>query len=394
MLNLFKKKRIYFDSASAVPILEVAKKSYIKASNEFFANASSIHFEGEKSKDVLFVARKKIAKFIHAKSSEIYFASSTTEANNIFIKGIKNKHIIYTKSDHSAIVDVVESIDAEKTSIRPNKIGKLLVEDILKEIKENTTLICFSCVHSELGTIQDVRKISLSVGEYCREKGYIKPKIFVDASQAIKYDGIDVNNLGVDGLSFGVSKLGGVPGCAVLFVKQGVKINSIISGGGQEEGVRSGTENLPAIISSTTTLEKVLNIETQKKNRETVYALRNYCITKLQDNFAENELQIFGDTKFKYNKYFENSAPHILLISLKDMLGEETCLRLDAKGISVSTATACSLLEGSGSNFLKSIGDPILAKETIRLSFGEENTKKEIDHFVKILRDIADKFVV
>jgi cysteine desulfurase len=403
MLHFWKKskkqKRIYFDSASAVPVLEVAKKSFLETLEMSFANASSIHTEGEKAKEILHEARKKVARFLHTKPHTVHFAASTTEANNIFIKGAvlkentKPVHIIYSKSDHSAIVDVVEScklFGAESTSITPNKIGVLQPEEIVKNINENTRLICFSYVSSELGTIQPVKKIVQAVHDYCQEKNFAKenwPKIFVDATQAVKYESVDVMNLGVDGLSLGSAKLGGVSGAAALYVKNGVQIVPIISGGGQEEGVRSGTENLPAIVA----MAEVVSLGTSQK--EYVYSLRNFAIEKLRENFQENELEIFGDTKFKYNKFFEHAAPHILLISLVDMLGEETLLRLDAKGISVSTASACSLLENSGSNFLKSIGEPVKAKETIRISFSESNTKEEIEYFVKTLVDIKSKFI-
>ncbi len=286
------------------------------------------------------------------------------------------------------------------TSIIPNKIGLLKIDDILKEIKENTRLICFSYVNSELGTIQEVRKISLAVHEFCKKNNWPKenwPKIFVDATQAVKYENLDVSTLLVDGLSFSGAKMGSVSGCAVLYVRHGVKLETIISGGGQEEGFRSGTENLPGIVAMATVLEDLKSplaplYKEGNSHKEYVYSLRNYCIEKLRENFTEKELEIFGDTKFKYNKFFEHSAPHILLISLVDMLGEETLLRLDAKGISVSTASACSLLENSGSNFLKSIKEPVKAKETIRLSFSEKNTKEEIDYFVKVLREIQNKF--
>ncbi len=411
MFNLFKNKksreksfgihnRIYFDSASALPVSDIAKKSFLDAIEKTFANSSSIHTEGEIAKEILFEARKKVGKFVKAKSSEIYFCASTTEANNIFIKGLllnnQNPHVIYTKSDHSAIVNVVKDYCTDfkitNSSIIPNKIGLLNIENILQEIRENTRLICFSYVNSETGTIQDVRKIVLAVREFCKNKNWPRenwPKIFVDATQAVLYENLDVSTLLVDGMSFGGGKIGSVPGAAVLYIRNGVKIKPLISGGGQEEDVRSGTENLPAIVAFTETLENIKLI--QKK--EYVYSLRNYAIEKLKENFSEKELEIFGDTKFKYNKFFEHAAPHILLISLVDMLGEETLLRLDAKGISVSTASACSLLENSGSSFLRTIGEPVKSKETIRLSFSENNTKDEIDYFVKVLREIKDKFI-
>jgi cysteine desulfurase len=387
-------KRIYFDWASAVPVLDVAKNAFLEAI-ENFANSSSIHEEGEKTKDILLDARKKIAKHIHARHENIFFTSSATEANNIFIKGValnkEHSHIVYSKSDHSSIIEPVESLKkfgVSMTSIAPNKIGRLLVEDIVSAVKENTALICFSYVNSETGTIQDVRKIVLAVREHCAKNSWTVPKIFIDASQAIKYLQIDVSNLFVDGLSFGGSKLGSVPGASVLYVKNDTKLFPIISGGGQEEGVRSGTENLPAIVALAKTMEVVLDTKKQNEEREYLYDLRHYAIEKL-GGIAE----VFGDTKFKYNKYYENAAPHILLISIPDMLGEEALLRLDAKGISVSTASACSLLENSGSNFLKSIGEPVLAKETIRLSFSVDNTKKEIDYLVEKIKEIK-KFSV
>lgn len=413
MINLFKNKksfgiqnRIYFDSASAVPVSEIGKKSFLDTLEKTFANSSSIHFEGEKAKEILFEARKKIAKVLKAKSSEIYFCSSTTEANNIFIKGLalanfstdyseeRLSHIVFSMGDHSSLVKpVLDSLVFATTlsNVGPNEKGILEVDKILSWLRSNTKLICFSYVNSETGSIQNVRKIVLAVREFCKNKNWEVPKIFIDATQAVLYENLDVSTLLVDGMSFGGGKIGSVPGASVLYIRNGVKIKPIISGGGQEEEIRSGTENLPAIVSLAEVLSSVKNSSSNSK--EYVYSLRNYAIEKLKENFSENELEIFGDTKFKYNKFFENSAPHILLISLVDMLGEETLLRLDAKGISVSTASACSLLENSGSSFLRAIGEPVKSKETVRLSFSDKNTKEEIDYFVKVLREIKDKFI-
>jgi cysteine desulfurase len=348
----------------------------------------------------LFEARKRVAKHLKAKGSEIVFCGSTTEANNIFIKGIaletSTGQMIYSTSDHSSIVEPVEackSFGVEVVNILPNEIGQLKVESILEAITEKTKLICFSYVNSETGAMQEVRKIVLAVKEYSKKNSWAAPKVFVDATQAVMYENIDVSTLLVDGMSFSGSKIGSVPGCAVLYVRNGTRLKQIISGGGQEEGIRSGTENLPAIVALSETLDILTQPLLQKERRDKVNSLRNYCIQKIQETFKDGEVEIFGDTKFKYNKYFENAAPHILLLSLVDMLGEEILLRLDAKGISVSTASACSLLENSGSNFLKSIKEPVKAKETIRLSFSENNTTFEIDYFVKCLKEIYDKYL-
>lgn len=413
--SLFKKtvnNRIYFDHASATPVEDFVLDKYLEVSKNYFGNASSIHMEGEKSKDVLQDAKKRVAKCIKARAHNVYFTSSTTEANNIFIKGIlmgagearAQQNVVYSGSDHSAIIEPITWCkkfvpNITVVNVKPNKIGKILVEDIVKSLNENmrqsdpfgTKLICLSYVNSETGTIQEVKKISQAVRKYWDEqvKNANYPKIFIDATQAIKYFEIDVHNLGVDGISFGFTKLGGVSG-AVLWVKDQTKIESIISGGGQEDGIRSGTENVPAIVANSYLLEKVCDRKLQQEKREYVYALRNYLIKELEKT---EQVEVFGDTHYKYNKFYEDSAPHILLLSLKDMLGEELTLRLDARGISVSPATACSLLENSGSNFLKSIGESMLAKETIRVSLSEKNTKEEIDQFVIALKDIVEKFV-
>jgi len=394
-------ERVYFDHASATEVAEFVLDKYLEVSKEFFGNASSIHSEGERVKEVYSEARKRVAKCIKARAHNVYFTGSTTEANNIFIKGIimntVGGEIIYSTSDHSAIIEPILWCkkfvpNVTVTNVQPNKIGKILVDDILKSLNENTKLICLSYVNSETGTIQDIKRMGQEVRKYW-EKNFANvnfPKIFIDATQAIKYFELDVHNLGVDGISFGFSKLGGVNGCAVLWVKDQTKLESIISGGGQEEGIRSGTENIPAIVANSYLLEKVCDRKSQQEKREYVYSLRNCLIKDLE---KIKQVEVFGDTHFKYNKFYEDAAPHILLLSVKDILGEELCLRLDARGIAVSTATACSLLENSGSNFLKSIGEPMLAKETIRVSLSEHNTKQEIDKFVEAIKDIVEKFV-
>lgn len=407
--------RIYFDHASATQVEDFVLEKYLGVNKEYFGNASSIHVEGEKSKEILLEAKRRVAKCIKARAHNVHFTSSTTEANNIFIKGIlmgagearAQNHVVYSGSDHSAIIEPVMWCkkfvpNVTLVNVKPNKIGKILIEDIAESLNENTRLICLSYVNSETGTIQEVKKIFQAVRKYWDEqmKNANYPKIFIDATQAIKYFEIDVHNLGVDGISFGFTKLGGVSG-AVLWVKDQVKLESIISGGGQEDGIRSGTENIPAIVANSYLLEKVCDRKLQEENREYVYSLRNYVLGELgpllkgpaERSEGQGDVLVFGDTHYKYNKFFENAAPHIVLLSLKDMLGEELTLRLDARGISVSPATACSLLENSGSNFLKSIGEPVLAKETIRVSLSEKNTKDEIDQFIIALKDIAKKFV-
>jgi cysteine desulfurase len=448
MLNTIKKifikkqKRIYFDNASATDFSEIRKKSILE-NLKYFANSSSIHIEGELSKKVLSESREKVARFIRAKKNEVFFGSSTTELNNIYIKGIilphlfsyfkksaslnhflledkipetakeiyktlqnSKPHIITSLAEHSSILEIckyLENLGAEVTYLKPNKIGKVLVEDILKNVKSNTKLICLSLVNSETGILQDIRglcvEIKSSPALLSQGGDRTFPKVFIDATQSIKYLGADVGSLLCDAMTFGGNKFGSIPGAAVLFIKQNAveksPFETLIHGGGQEEGLRAGTENLLAIKTLADNLESIKS--NRDKNNAYISNLKAYTIEQLQKNFSEMELEIFGDIKIKKNKegniYFDNSSPQILLIRLAGMLGEELLLRLDAKGISVSTATACSILDGAGSNFLKSQGEFEKAKETIRISFSEKNTKEEIDYFIKVLSEIKEKYL-
>ncbi len=161
-------ERVYFDHASATEVAEFVLDKYLEVSKEFFGNASSIHSEGERVKEVYSEARKRVAKCIKARAHNVYFTGSTTEANNIFIKGIimntVGGEIIYSTSDHSAIIEPILWCkkfvpNVTVTNVQPNKIGKILVDDILKSLNENTKLICLSYVNSETGTIQDIKRM-------------------------------------------------------------------------------------------------------------------------------------------------------------------------------------------------------------------------------------------
>jgi cysteine desulfurase len=443
-----KVKRIYFDHASATLMSESVLRVFIKASKKYYANGSSIHAEGEEVREVLYNARKQIAKYIKAKSNEIHFTASSTEANNIFLQGVvkdynlkrngqvnivinnfhKIPHIISSRAEHTAILSVVENLEkenlAEVTYMIPKENGMLDISEIKNNIKENTVLVALSYVNSETGTKQNIREISKVIKGYQKTKDekikeslknyniysndYQKINLFVDATQAVIYESIDINNLGVDGLSFGSHKIGGPAGAGALYVRRNTKIANIYHGGGQEGGLRSGSENVPAIIGFAQAMKNICEMTSVDKNKKLnkISELKVHLINQIEDkinlNNTNNEskkVKILGDVKIKQvrsnNKniyYFDNSLPHIVLLYIKDILGEEVLLRLDAVGIAVSTASACSILEGSGSNFLKSLGKDKETKETIRISFSQSNTKKEIDVLVKELQKIVEKY--
>lgn len=408
-------RRIYFDHASATPIKAEAIERFIDTCKEHFANASSIHTEGEKVREFLEKIRKDFSFLLRAKKSEVYFVGSSTEANNIFIQGIvkkeiskgKKPHIISSLAEHSSILEPIlsmERLGAEVTYITPNIKGKYLLSDIKNALKANTVLIAISSVSSENGTIQNVREIAITLEEFTEkikesDSSFEKPALYIDATQGVEYDTVDVGTLKCDGMTFGARKLGGLGGVAVLYIKNIINIEPIIFGGGQESGLRSGTENVALIKSFYEVSKSILQDKVKKKekyNRVTI--LKKYLVENLEKKL-KGRIEILGDIKIKVlnnsstkTSFFQNSTPQITMLHIPNILGEELVLRLDAKGIAVSTSSACSILEGSGSHFLNSLQEFQRSKETIRVSFGYENTFEEIDYFVNSLKGIIDKY--
>ena len=434
MHNLFKKifnkrsqKRVYLDYASAMPVEKESLKAYIDATNKYFSNPSSIHKEGDEVKEVLYRERKIASKFIKAKSGEIYFTASTTEANNIFIQGvIKNyntkrgssvsgydvkPHIISSRAEHSAILAIIENLEneglAEVSYITPKENGVINIDEVKNEFRENTVLVTLSYVNSETGSKQNIKEISkiIKVAQLKRDEkmkqsmfneNYQKIYLYTDASQAALYENIDVNNLGVDGLSFGSHKIGGPAGGALLYVKRNTKITGVYYGGGQEGGFRPGSENVPTILGfvKAMTLIKFKSQKIKESELNHISEIKNYLIKNLG-----SKIKVIGDVKPRHIKIgktniyeFDHSLPHITLLHMPDVLGEEALLRLDAAGISVSTASACSLIESSGSNFLKSQGKIKESKETIRVSTSSKTSKADIDRLISELHNIVDKY--
>jgi cysteine desulfurase len=408
--------RIYFDHASSTHVKKEALEEFARVADEYFANASSIHAEGEMSKEMLEKLRKDFAFLIRAKKSEVHFVSSSTEANNIFIQGAveaslkagQKPHIITSLAEHASILEPIRAMeqkDVEVTYIVPNEFGQINTEHIKKALQANTLLVALSSVHSETGTIQPIREVALMLQNYAKKNNINKPLLYIDATQAVEYDTVDVGTLLCDGMTFGARKIGALGGVALLYIKRNVDVGPIIFGGGQEGGLKSGTENLALIAAFLKIGQEVIADKTTKQNNfNLVTNLKIYLLNKIENELGD-EVKVVSSTKlkninskkedseeFRQLQFFVHSSPHITLLHIPKILGEEMVLRLDAKGIAVSTASACSITEGSGSNLLKSLGKDKEAKETVRISFSRANTFAEVDIFVKNLKEIIEKY--
>ena len=414
--NLSLSPRIYFDHASATPVKKEALVEFERVAKGYFANASSIHTEGENSRELLERMRKDFAYLVRAKKSEVHFVGSSTEANNIFIQGAveaslkagQKPHIITSLAEHASILEPIKALEksgVEVTHIMPNDFGQISVEQIKNALQKNTLLIALSSIHSETGTMQPIREIALMLQTYAKENNTTKPLLYIDSTQAVEYDTVDVGTLLCDGMTFGARKIGALGGVALMYIKRLTSIEPIIFGGGQEGGIKSGTENLALIAAFLKVAEEVIGDKNKKQESfEKVTGLKIYLLEKLKSEVGEKvEILSSGKTKsinvkslatgtHRQSQYFVHSSPHITLLHIQHILGEEMVLRLDAKGIAVSTASACSITEGSGSNLLKSLGKHKEAKETIRISFNHTNTFEEIDVFVENLKEIVEKY--
>ena len=407
------RKRIYLDYASVTPIDPRILREMGRFSAPVFANPSSWYREGVDAKKALDAFRKTVADFLHAHSDEIVFTSGGTESNNIAIQGvvkaakatgIEKPHIIISAIEHSSIIETCKMMEVdgcEVTKIGTDKDGVVLSDELKKAMKPNTVLVSIMTVNNEIGSIQPIREIAKIVrhvkSEFNRvrlakavsstskneeENGVAKrtsqvlkyPFFHTDAAQAALYSELYVEKLGVDLLTLDGSKIYGPRGMGCLYIKRGTQIKPIIQGGGQEFGMRSGTENLPGIAGFAKALE-IARIE--QLDRETIERFTYF-----------RQLMIEGLKKarpdIKVNGPIDGSivSPHILNVSIPGIDNEFFVMQLDARGVACSTKSSC-LRDEDESYVLKAIGAN--SHESIRFSFGRGTKKRHVLKTLKII---------
>lgn len=391
-MSLFSKatkpRRIFLDFASTTPMLPEAKKEMEKYFSDKFYNSSAIYKEGTANRDDLLEYRKKVARILHASHKDIVFTSGGTESNNQAILGIfesmkdqvKKPHIVISSIEHSAIKEASKEIETrggEVSIIDVDENGIIKIEELKKSIKENTILVSVMLANNEIGTIEPIPRIARVIKEFRKMKNTNFPFFHTDASQAANYLSLDISSLGVDLLTLDGSKIYGPKGIGILVVKSEVKIRPIIFGGGQEGGLRSGTENLPSVSGFTKALEIVQNEKESETNR--LNELKNFFIENIQKEFPNLII----------NTSLTDSLPNIVSVSFPGSLGEFLALKLDQEGIMVSTGSSCGIYKDvGGSSTVKGIGKEDLSESTIRFSFGRTTTKKELNKTLQILKKI------
>jgi len=360
------KERIYLDYAAATPIFPEVAKTMNSVQTEFFGNPSSVHSFGKDAANLIESSKQKVAEFLSCQKNELYFTGSGTESNNLALLGVakanrsQGNHIITTKIEHPSILNACKALEKdgfEITYLSVEKTGLINLENLKGSIKKETILVATHLANSEIGVIQPIKELS----KITQEKGVY---LHVDACQATVFEDLNVEKLGADLLSFNGSKAYGPRGIAVLFVREGVDIFPIQYGGGQQQGLRSGTENLPGIVG----LAKALDVIKAKRVSE------RERIAKLRDTL-QSYLEAQG---YKINvKHSPRLSNHLSAIFTGD---EANVVKyFDQLGIAVSSGSACSSTSLVDSQVLTAIG--LSADEigrTARISLGYQTTIEEI----------------
>lgn len=350
--------RVYADNAATMRMRESAYNAMLPYLRENYANPSSVHEDGIKSHEAVENARKTIADCIGANPNEIYFTSGATESNNWVLRSTQS--VITTAIEHSSILNAVKC-----PIIYPNQNG-IIVPDQL--FFNNVGLVSVMYANNEIGTIQPIREI----GNICRESGII---FHTDATQAIGHIPVNVENDNIDMLSASAHKFGGTKGIGFLYCRNGIELPSFHFGGSQERGKRAGTLNVPAIISMAVALKE--SVENMEKENEKVLSLRNRLL---------DELLAIPDSYLNGDK--ERRLPNNINIQFDSVEGEALVQMLSARGIMISSGSACSSGSLQSSHVLRAIG--LIGgrtNESVRITLSHENTEEEIDYMISNIRD-------
>ncbi|MDP3696826.1 MAG: cysteine desulfurase family protein [Candidatus Taylorbacteria bacterium] len=428
---------VYLDNAAATPVNPEVKKEMAQVM-ELYGNPSSFNDVGRLARKKLDESRVKVARFIGARPEEVVFTSSGSEANNLAIQGIarnfqfsifnfqkkfkyqKSKpHVITTPIEHPSVLEPMKQLEKtgfDITYLSVDREGFVNLDELKKNLRPTTVLVSIIYANNEIGTIQPIAKISKIIRNFRSTKSEIRnpkqsPKILnsksetvwnfensnlefvsnfdirisdltayplfhVDSCQATGYLDMNVNNLGIDLLTFNGSKIYGPRGIGALYVRRGVNLRPLILGGGQEHGLRAGTENLAAIAG----LAKAVAL-IDKKEGERVSELRDYFFTQIQK--AIPGIKINGPLG-------QNRLPNNINISVANLDSENLLLELGKYGIYASSGSACTARSVEPSHVLKAIGvEKKYLNGALRFSLGRQTTKKDIDYVLEVLPKIV-----
>lgn len=365
--------RIYVDHAATTPLCDAAWTAMKPFLREEFGNPSSLHSFAKKPREAVSAARATIAECIGAEPEEIVFTSGGTESDNWVIKGTDGG-LMVSAYEHHAILNAAASEASrgrEVVYVRPKVGGYLMPETLSKKWTDGLKLVSVMTANNEIGTINPIKLLA----ELAHKRGAL---FHTDAVQAVGHIPIDVKETGADFLSASGHKFNGPKGIGFIYIRKGLKLNSLLNGGQQEFGVRAGTENVASIVGMATAL---------KWNCENM-AAHTKKLDALADMFVEGISSFVPDAHFPGSGICDQ-LPGFVSVSFPGHSAEGLMYMLDLKGIEVSTGAACDSKNTQTSHVLKAINAPkAVAESTIRISFGTENTIEEVDTVLAALKSI------
>ena len=375
---------IYLDNAASTAVHPEVVKEMLPYFDVQYGNPSSIHQFGRKAKNAIQKARKQVAALVGAEPDEILFTSGGTESNNTILYGIPKlqgshldqNHIITSSIEHEAILQPCkefENIGIKITYLPIDEHGIVDPDDIVNSINLHTVLVSIMLANNEVGTIQPIKEIS----EICKK--YQIP-LHTDAVQAVGKMQIDVKELGVDALSVSSHKINGPKGIGALFIKKGLRIDPQILGGGQENGMRSGTENVASIVG----FGKACEIAKERLNENITHfqTLHSSMLSRIAKEIPH----------VKLNGHPEKRIFNNIHLTFLGVNGEDLIIKLDEHGIAASTGSACSVHTQKASHVLKAMGfNHEQITGSLRISFGYANTLDEINQAVEVLKKVVSE---
>ncbi|MFZ3105445.1 MAG: cysteine desulfurase NifS [Smithella sp.] len=375
-------KHIYLDHCATTPVHAEVMEAMLPYFRDYFGNPSSVHTFGKTARGAIDEAREKVARLIGSHSEEIIFTSGGTESDNLAIRGVvyasenKGNHIITTNIEHPAVLNNYKYLKGrgfEVTYIPVNQDGLVDPNDVEKAIRSDTVLISVMHANNEIGTIEPISEI----GTIAKERGIC---FHTDAVQTVGKIPVDVNQLNVDLLSLSGHKIYGPKGIGALYIKKGTEIIPTLYGGGQERELRHGTENVAGVVGLGKACEVAFgDLASQMEE------LRN-----LRDCLQTRILEEISDVYV--NGHPVKRLPHILNISVESVEGESIVRDLDNKGIAISASSACTSDSIEISRVILALGIPRdIARGTVRISLGRDNTLEEVINTSEVLREIVEK---
>lgn len=372
---------IYLDNGATTKPHPEVLESFQKVSENYFANPSSIHELGGTVSDLQSEARKQIAQILGVEPEEIVFTSGGTEGNNLAIKGIalehqnRGKHIITSKVEHPSVYNTCKSLETlgfEVTYLPVNRHGIVDVEDVKQALRDDTVLVSIMHVNNEIGSIQPIEAIADLLIEY--------PKVFfhIDAVQSLGKVPLDLSHEGIDLATFSGHKINGLKGTGVLYVNKGTTLFPLFHGGGQEFGIRSGTENVAGNVAFAKALRLIKEKEQAKRHELNEIRMKLYEALEQMEGVEMNSPK--------------EGAPHIVHVSVPGFKPEVIIHALYDQGIVISTQSACSSKREEESRVLKACGhDRKRASSGLRITLSYDTTEAEVQTFLQSFERVLNE---